>query len=178
MEPGWTSYPNRLLYATYDVTDLLAAGGNALSAAVGDGWYRGHLTWHRNRDVYGNTCALLAQLEVTLADGTTVTVATDDQWRGGHGGLLAADLYDGCERDLRREPHGWQSPGFDDREWEHAVTLPLPAGLVQRAHRPYGSSGSSGPNDGHCPTARPLSTRARTSPAGSDSGPTDGREAR
>jgi hypothetical protein len=72
LEPGWTSYPNRLLYATYDVTELLTAGRNALSAAVGDGWYRGHLTWHKNRDVYGDTCALLAQLEVTLADGTTV----------------------------------------------------------------------------------------------------------
>ncbi|MER5180973.1 family 78 glycoside hydrolase catalytic domain [Streptomyces sp. NPDC002896] len=136
LEPGWTSYPNRLLYATYDVTGLLVPGRNAVSAAVGDGWYRGHLTWHKNRNVYGDTTALLAQLEVTLADGTTVTVATDDHWRGGYGGLLAADLYDGCERDLRLEPHGWQLPGFDDRGWEQAATLPLPTGLTQRAHPP------------------------------------------
>ncbi|MEU1183173.1 family 78 glycoside hydrolase catalytic domain [Streptomyces sp. NPDC005820] len=136
LEPGWTSYPHRLLHATYDVTGLLTAGRNALSAAVGDGWYRGHLTWHKNRDVYGDTCALLAQLEVALADGTTVTIATDDQWRGGYGDLLAADLYDGCERDLRQEPHGWRSPGFDDSGWEQAATLALPAGLTQRAHPP------------------------------------------
>ncbi|MFF1301919.1 family 78 glycoside hydrolase catalytic domain [Streptomyces sp. NPDC058307] len=136
LEPGWTSYPNRLLYATYDVTDLLVPGRNALAAAVGDGWYRGHLTWHKNRNVYGDTAALLAQLEVTLTDGTTVTVATDDQWRGGYGDLLAADLYDGCERDLRQEPHGWQLPGFDDHDWEQVATLPLPAGLAQRAHPP------------------------------------------
>ncbi|MFI8893881.1 family 78 glycoside hydrolase catalytic domain [Streptomyces paradoxus] len=136
LEPGWTSYRNRLLYATYDVTGLLSPGRNALSAAVGDGWYRGHLTWHKNRDVYGDTCALLAQLEVTLADGSTVTVVTDDQWRGGYGDLLAADLYDGCTRDLRREPHGWRLPGFDDRDWERAVALPLPTGLAQRAHPP------------------------------------------
>ncbi|MFE3857282.1 family 78 glycoside hydrolase catalytic domain [Streptomyces griseorubiginosus] len=134
LEPGWTSYPHRLLYATYDGTDLLTTGRNALSAAVGDGWYRGHLTWHKNRDVYGDTCALLAQLEVTLPDGTTVTIRTDDQWRGGYGGIQAADLYDGCERDLRREPPGWRSPGFDDSGWERASVLPLPAGLVQRAH--------------------------------------------
>ncbi|MEU0671957.1 family 78 glycoside hydrolase catalytic domain [Streptomyces sp. NPDC006172] len=134
LEPGWTSYPNRLLYATYDVTDLLRPGTNALSAAVGDGWYRGHLTWHKNRNVYGDASALLAQLEVTLADGATVTVTTDENWRGGYGDLLAADLYDGCERDLRQEPHGWQLPGFDDRGWERTGTLPLPAGLAQRAH--------------------------------------------
>ncbi|MEV4033659.1 family 78 glycoside hydrolase catalytic domain [Streptomyces umbrinus] len=136
LEPGWTSYPNRLLYATYDVTSLLTRGRNALSAAVGDGWYRGHLTWHKNRDVYGDTTALLAQLEVSLADGTTITVTTDKEWRGGYGDLLAADLYDGCERDLRQEPHGWRSPGFDDRDWEQTATLPLPAGLTQRAHPP------------------------------------------
>ncbi|GAA3829145.1 family 78 glycoside hydrolase catalytic domain [Streptomyces phyllanthi] len=136
LEPGWTSYPNRLLYATYDVTGLLTTGRNALTAAVGDGWYRGHLTWHKNRGVYGDTTALLAQLEVTLTDGTTVTVATDGHWRGGYGDLLAADLYDGCERDLRHEPHGWQLPGFNVRDWEQAATLPLPAGLTQRAHPP------------------------------------------
>jgi alpha-L-rhamnosidase len=136
LEPGWTSYPNRLLYATYDVTGLLVPGRNAVSAAVGDGWYRGHLTWHKNRNIYGDTSALLAQLEVTLADGSTVTVVTDDQWRGGYGDLRAADLYDGCERDLRHEPHGWQLPGFDDRGWERAATLPLPTRLTQRAHPP------------------------------------------
>ncbi|WP_406437305.1 glycoside hydrolase family 78 protein [Streptomyces sp. NBC_01613] len=136
LEPGWTSYPNRLLYATYDVTDLLLPGRNALSAAVGDGWYRGHLTWHKNRDVYGDTTALLAQLEVTLADGATVTVATDEHWRGGYGDLLTADLYDGCERDLCQEPHGWQQPGFDDGGWEQAATLALPTGLTQRAYPP------------------------------------------
>ncbi|BBC31132.1 Bacterial alpha-L-rhamnosidase [Streptomyces graminofaciens] len=136
LEPGWTSYPNRLLYSTYDVTGLLVPGTNALSATVGDGWYRGHLTWHKNRDVYGDTTALLAQLEVGLADGTRVTITTDGRWRSGYGDLLAADLYDGCERDLRRKPHGWQLPGFDDREWEPVATLPLPAGLTQRAHPP------------------------------------------
>ncbi|WP_330286116.1 family 78 glycoside hydrolase catalytic domain [Streptomyces sp. NBC_00576] len=136
LEPGWTSYPNRLLYATYDVTGLLVPGRNALAAAVGDGWYRGHLTWHKNRNVYGDTSALLAQLEVTLADGTTVMVVTDDHWRGSYGDLLAADLYDGCERDLRHEPDGWQLPGFDDLDWEQADALPLPTGLTQRTHPP------------------------------------------
>ncbi|MDX3457906.1 family 78 glycoside hydrolase catalytic domain [Streptomyces sp. ME02-8801-2C] len=134
LEPGWTSYPSRLLYATYDVTALLLPGTNALSAALGDGWYRGHLTWHKNRNVYGDTTALLAQLEVTLADGSVVTVATDDHWRGGYGGLLAADLYDGCEHDLRHEPDGWQLRDFVDDDWEQVAALPLPRGLTQRAH--------------------------------------------
>jgi alpha-L-rhamnosidase len=136
LEPGWTSYRDRLLYATHDVTDLLRAGRNVLSGAVGDGWYRGNLGWDRVRDFYGDASALLAQLEVTCADGSTVTVGTDEQWRGGYGAVRAADLYDGCDVDLRKEPAGWAEAGFDDGGWEPVGTLPLPVGLAQRALPP------------------------------------------
>ena len=136
LEPGWTSYRDRLLYATHDVTALLRAGRNVLAGSVGDGWFRGNLGWDRLRDFYGDASALLAQLEVTCADGSTVTVGTDEQWRGGYGAVRAADLYDGCDVDLREEPAGWAEPGFDDAGWEPVGTLPLPAGLGQRALPP------------------------------------------
>lgn len=136
LAPGWTSYPNRLLYATYDVTKLLVADRNVISASIGDGWYRGNLTWTRRRSVYGDSIALLAQLEVTFRDGTTVTIRTDEQWRGGYGDIRMADIYDGCDRDLRETPPGWQAAGFDDSAWEQVDVVPLPAGLAQRAHPP------------------------------------------
>jgi alpha-L-rhamnosidase len=133
LEPGWTSYPHRLLYATYDVTRLLQRGGNTIAATVGDGWYRGALTWHARRNVYGDASALLAQLEVTLADGSTVTVGTDGSWRASTGEVRAAGLYEGCDIDRRRGQDGWQLPGYDDGDWQPAKVLPLPAGLRQRA---------------------------------------------
>ena len=46
LTPGWTSYKTRLQYQTYDVTDLLRGGDNAIGALLGDGWYRG---WARLR---------------------------------------------------------------------------------------------------------------------------------
>ena len=36
LAPGWTSYPHRLRYQTYDVTDLLRTGDNALEATIRD----------------------------------------------------------------------------------------------------------------------------------------------
>ena len=39
--PGWTSYDKRLQYQTYDVTDLVKRGPNAMGVTLGDGWYRG-----------------------------------------------------------------------------------------------------------------------------------------
>jgi alpha-L-rhamnosidase len=136
LEPGWTAYGRRLRYATYDVTDLLDAGRNAISAAVGDGWYRGNLTWLGHRNLYGDTTALLAQLEIRLDDGSTVTVATDSTWRGGTGALRTADLYDGVDVDLAQEPAGWRLPGFDDSSWDHVAVLDLPTRLEHRTMPP------------------------------------------
>jgi alpha-L-rhamnosidase len=136
LEPGWQSYHHRLLYATYDVTGLLTAGHNAISAAVGDGWYRGTLTWRDLHNVYGDASCLLAQLEVRLVGGGSVTIATDRRWRASTGALRAADLYDGADVDLRLEPAGWRRPGFDDSAWRPAAERDLDVPLQQRTMPP------------------------------------------
>ncbi|MEO7247138.1 MAG: alpha-L-rhamnosidase N-terminal domain-containing protein, partial [Novosphingobium sp.] len=132
-DPGWTEYRHRLLYSAYDVTALIQTGENVLAAAVGDGWWRGNLTWMKRRAVYGSTTALLAQLEIEYSDGKRQIVATDEYWKGATGGLLEADFYNGCELDLRSEPLGWRDQGFDDSGWEGVSILPLPAGLELRS---------------------------------------------
>ncbi|MEO6716920.1 MAG: family 78 glycoside hydrolase catalytic domain [Novosphingobium sp.] len=132
-EPGWTAYAHRLLYATYDVTGLLRAGENVLAAAVGDGWWRGNLTWMGRRAVYGDTTALLAQLELIAADGSHSMIATDSTWRGGMGAIRSADIYDGCVVDLAEEPTKWREARFDDRHWAAVVPLPRIARLEQRS---------------------------------------------
>jgi len=136
LEPGWTAYRHRLLYAVHDVTALLRVGENVLSAAVGDGWWRGGLTWLERRGAYGKTTALLAQLEIRLADGSELTIATDHSWRGTTGTVRSADLYNGTDTDLRCEPTGWRELGFDDSGWEAVTALPLPVGLEARSAPP------------------------------------------
>lgn len=41
--PGWTNYEQRVEMWTYDVTENLSAGTNAMGFWLGDGWYRGRL---------------------------------------------------------------------------------------------------------------------------------------
>ena len=49
---------------------------------LADGWFRGRLTFVRDkRNVYGHTLGLLAQLEVAHAGGRTVVIGTDGSWR-------------------------------------------------------------------------------------------------
>lgn len=117
LAPGWTSYRRRLRFASHDVTELLRAGDNAIGAIVGDGWARGRLGFGGRRNCYTERPALLAQLEVTLADGTVRTVRTDSEWHSRSGPLRGSDLYDGETYDARLALDGWSQPGHDARGW-------------------------------------------------------------
>ena len=68
LSPGWSSYEWRLRYRSYDVADLLEER-TVLGLALGNGWYRGRLTWSGQRALYGDRLGAIAQLEVTFADG-------------------------------------------------------------------------------------------------------------
>jgi len=63
--PGWTSYKKRLQYQTYDVTNLIKSGANAVGVTLGDGWYRGFIGFGGQRNFYGEHPALLLQIKVT-----------------------------------------------------------------------------------------------------------------
>ncbi|MCI2423033.1 glycoside hydrolase family 78 protein [Saccharopolyspora sp. K220] len=101
LAPGWTSYQHRLRYQTHDVTSLLHEGENDLEVLLGNGWYRGRLTWSGQRALYGDRLALLAQLEVTYDDGSVEVISTDEQWSATRSGILEDDIYDGQRTDLR-----------------------------------------------------------------------------
>ena len=136
LAPGWTSYTRRLRYQIFDVTNLLHEGRNALGAMLGDGWYRGRLSFGGGRrNIYGDRLALLAQLEIDHVDGSTVRIVTDTSWRAAHGPILFSDIYDGETYDAQLSQPGWSTPGYDDHEWigvrpleRDLTTLVAPAG--------------------------------------------------
>ncbi|MHA7145645.1 family 78 glycoside hydrolase catalytic domain [Arthrobacter sp. TmT3-37] len=132
LAPGWTVYGRRLRYATYDVSDALVPGSNAIGAWLADGWYRGRLGFHGGYpNLYGSDIALLAQLHITHDDGSTTVLGTDETWRAGFGPILSTGLYEGEHYDAREMPAGWSAPGFDDAAWTPVRVMPRdPATLV------------------------------------------------
>ena len=125
LDPGWTSYSQRVLYSTYDVTDLLNRGDNAIGAMLGNGWFNplplrfwGHINLREHLTI--GPPRLIAQLQVELADGTTQTIVTDESWNVADGPILRNNLYLGEVYDARRELAGWDRPGFDAAHWTRA----------------------------------------------------------
>lgn len=133
LEPGWTDHRHRTLFAAYDIHRLLHQGRNCIAAEVSDGWWRGELGWLGVRGHYGDTTALVAQIEIVTQSGERVVIATDGTWRASYGAAQMAELYDGVDIDRRAGPVGWERAGFDASGWEEVVALDLPPGLEQRS---------------------------------------------
>ena len=131
LAPGWTSYHHRIRYQTYDVTDVVHEGANALGIVVAEGWYRGRLGFRGGRrETYGRDVGPIAQLELCYDDGTTDVIATDRNWRAGLGPHIAASLYDGEIYDARLAEPAWSTPDFDDTDWVDVSELTSVADLM------------------------------------------------
>jgi alpha-L-rhamnosidase len=121
--PGWTDYSKRVQVQTFDVTDLLVPGENALGIVLGDGWYAGFVGWiHRQSG--GDRPRLKACLELSCQGGGKVVLTTDATWQTATGPLLESDLLMGEWYDARRELTGWSSAGIPAGEWQPARVLP------------------------------------------------------
>lgn len=99
--PDYTDYNDFLMYQTYDVSPYLVDGQNVLAVEVADGWYAGRISVSGGSAQFGNQLALLADLTLTLADGTVQVIGTDESFSSGCGKHVYADIQIGEKQDLR-----------------------------------------------------------------------------
>jgi alpha-L-rhamnosidase len=104
LAPGWTSYRDRLVHETVDVTGLVRDGENVLGATLAGAWYTEKYGFFTFADrLYGTQPSFLAQLRVTYADGSVQTLAaTGEGWEAsGVGPVVDSGIYAGEHQDLR-----------------------------------------------------------------------------
>jgi alpha-L-rhamnosidase len=131
LSPGLTDYDKRVQYVTFDVTNELVAGRNAIGLMLGNGRFhapRGAAP-DGTRD-FGDPKALL-QLDIEYDDGSTAETVTDDTWKLTTAGPIRGNNeYDGEEYDARMELSGWSRTGFDDSGWQRPQLVSAPAGEI------------------------------------------------
>ncbi|MFA6289758.1 MAG: family 78 glycoside hydrolase catalytic domain [Opitutaceae bacterium] len=133
--PGWTEYRKRVQVQTYDVTALLRAGENAWGAILGDGWFCGHIS-SKDRQGYGPQPVFLAQLEITMPDGSVHRIVTDSSWKYSTGPILENDLIMGESYDARLELENWSLPGFREEGWLPVVEEAAPQIILTASASP------------------------------------------
>lgn len=132
LEPGYTRFDRRVLYLTYDVTNLISAGKNAVGVMLGNGWYNVQTiaVWYFEKAPWRKSPRLLMDLRLEYADGSTEWISTDNTWKTAESPVRFNSLYAGEVYDARLELPDWSSAAFDDSDWLPVLTTASPGGLL------------------------------------------------
>ena len=123
LDPTWTSYHKNALYVTYDITNSLKSGKNAIGVQLANGVYNQefHDAWNFQNAPWRAFPQMLLQLDVTYVDGTKDCFVSDESWMASTGPITWDQLRMGVMYDARREHPGWNTIDFDDSGWEPAI---------------------------------------------------------
>ncbi|MBT7700097.1 MAG: family 78 glycoside hydrolase catalytic domain [Verrucomicrobia bacterium] len=134
--PHVGQYDKRTFCITYDVTDCLRPGRNAIGIWLGSGWNK------TGAGVSVEPC-VRAQLEMVAADGEATTLITDETWRAhpsnrSYRGKWCWNQFGGEEHRGGEELPEWADVEFDDSGWAAATLAEMPdtpvsAEMLQRS---------------------------------------------
>ena len=132
MDPGWPDYRWRMFYNTFDVTDLLQQGDNAIGAYLGNGWWSGFNGYQTDwQDQYGISLSLMGKLVIDFTDGTRKIIVTGPDWMCyDDGPVRENDIQNGETYDATKEQAGWSMPHFRQQGWKGVNVYPQPADSV------------------------------------------------
>lgn len=120
LNPGMTAYDDHMLYQTFDVTELLKSGQNAIGVYLGHGWFNRAL---RN---FGSSLAFYGKLLIEYTDGSHDVTVSDDSWSFyRYGPILDDDIFNGFKYDalIEKSLDGWNKPNYDDSGWDAPALL-------------------------------------------------------
>jgi alpha-L-rhamnosidase len=145
LEPGQTSYWAEVDYRTYDVTRLLRNGSNVLGLEVGSGVYQqadstpmGRYMFQPGNNTVFGTPKVIAQLEITYADGSRQTIATDSSWMTRSGPTTFSSWWGGEDYDARVIPANWTDSAndLDGAAWHAARPATFTSSTIPRDSTP------------------------------------------
>ncbi len=131
LDPPWTVYEKTVYYNTFDITDSLRQGTNALGMMLGKGFYN----THGDRRVHGvkvyRPLKLILQAHILYKDGSEQIVVSDASWKWTRGPITHCAILGGSSYDARLLPSGWAEPAFDDTQWLPVEETVGPGGLLK-----------------------------------------------
>jgi alpha-L-rhamnosidase len=129
LDPMYTRFDRRNLYVSYDVTEQLSNGKNAIGVLLGNGWYNHQslAVWDFDRAPWRNRPAFCLDLRITYTDGSTAVVTSDDTWKTHSGAVIFNSIYTAEHYDARLEQTGWNTVNFDDKGWTEVMLRAAPS---------------------------------------------------
>jgi hypothetical protein len=133
LSPGWSFYPKTVLYDTYDVTQQIQLGDNAIGLILGNSIYNiqpDSVRYVKFLNSYGQLKAIV-QLRIEYENGSIQTICSDKNWQVSPGPITYSNFYGGEDFDSRLVPKGWSQPSFNaDERWSAALECDGPGGTL------------------------------------------------
>ncbi len=144
LKPTLSWYSKRVYFNTYDVTEMLNSGDNAIGVILEGGRYtsirynEANPNWDGTNHVFGfGTPRLLLQLEVTYKGGQKETIVSDETWKiTNRGPIRTANEWDGETYDENFDLGDWNTAGYDDNAWLQAELVEAPEGQLSAQPNP------------------------------------------
>ena len=144
LKPTLSWYSKRVYFNTYDVTEMLNSGDNAIGITLAGGRYTSvrynaeNPNWDGTENVFGfGTPRLLLQLEVTYKDGQKETIVSDETWKiTNRGPIRTANEWDGETYDENYDLGEWNQTDYDDSAWLPAELVEAPEGELSAQPNP------------------------------------------
>jgi len=139
LDPMYTRFDRRTLYVTYDVTNDLKSGKNAIGVLLGNGWYNHQSTavWYFDKAPWRNRPAFCLDLKITYEDGSSETITSGKDWKTSLSPVVFNSIYTAEHYDGRLEQAGWNTANFDDSKWKEVIYRAAPSeNIVAQALHP------------------------------------------
>lgn len=136
LDPAWTNYNKLIEYVTFDITEQLQRGENALGAEVGNGWFLKmdeHYSFHfppfmppnpNPYKPYGESLVFAMELQLEYEDGGRDVIVADDTFKVRPHEISMSNVYGSETADGAKVPAGWDTVEYDDSRWKQAEIVP------------------------------------------------------
>lgn len=121
LDPGWTRYNKQALYVSFDISNYLKPGQNAVGVMLGNGFY--YIPGERYRKMTGayDYPKMISRIAIEYTDGSKEDIISDDTWKTAASPVIFSSIYGGEDYDANLEQAGWDQPGFNDTQWKQVL---------------------------------------------------------
>lgn len=128
LTPANTDYSKRILYDSYDVTNYLKEGGNAVGLWLSNGYGPDYSKYGWR---WMDSKRAVLQMNIEFTDGSKMSIITDETWKTDDSQISSAGIYSGETYDATKEKTGWDVNGYNDTSWENVAITSAPPGKME-----------------------------------------------
>ncbi|NWJ52358.1 MAG: family 78 glycoside hydrolase catalytic domain [Bacteroidetes bacterium] len=132
LDPMYTRFDRRNLYATYDITSMLNTDSVAVGVVLGNGWYNHQSTavWYFDKAPWRARPKFCMDIRITYENGAVETITTGEDWKTSLSPITLNSIYTAEHQDARLAQKGWNNTPFNDSKWKNSIIVGAPSNNI------------------------------------------------